>query len=221
MFLLAVSNRTITDEQRADWINIRRPIKLFNQPAATIEGVATPVINVGDFWNVQGEKVALIQSAFTYYNNWLDGNSFGEPTTDGRVPEGGKVYISTSDNKTYRWSGSQLVIIGNDLALGRTANTAFPGDAGAFLENDVTNIKTDLSNNVARTRAIAILPFDGFYDEDNIPTTGVWFRRNAANEGGTCYMWPASRKWPSGFSFDDYNKTFHGFSVIRDDMRFR
>ena len=221
VFLLAVSNRTITDEQRADWINIRRPIKLFNQPAATIEGVATPVINVGDFWNVQGEKVALIQSAFTYYNNWLDGNSFGEPTTDGRVPEGGKVYISTSDNKTYRWSGSQLVIIGNDLALGRTANTAFPGDAGAFLENDVTNIKTDLSNNVARTRAIAILPFDGFYDEDNIPTTGVWFRRNAANEGGTCYMWPASRKWPSGFSFDDYNKTFHGFSVIRDDMIFR
>lgn len=221
VFLLAVSNRTITDEQRADWINIRRPIKLLNQPAATIEGVATPVINVGDFWNVQGEKVALIQSAFTYYNNWLDGNSFGEPTTDGRVPEGGKVYISTSDNKTYRWSGSQLVIIGNDLALGRTANTAFPGDAGALLENDVTNIKTDLSNNVARTRAIAILPFDGFYDEDNIPTTGVWFRRNAANEGGTCYMWPASGKWPSGFSFDDYNKTFHGFSVIRDDMIFR
>ena len=221
VFLLAVSNRTITDEQRADWINIRRPIKLLNQPAATIEGVATPVINVGDFWDIQGEKVALIQSAFTYYNNWLDGSSFGEATTDGRVPEGGKVYISTSDNKTYRWSGSQLVIIGNDLALGRTANTAFPGDAGALLENDVTNITMDLSNNVARTRAIAILPFDGFYDEDNVPTTGVWFRRNASNEGGNCYMWPASGEWPSGFSFSDYNTSFHGFSVVRDDVIFR
>ena len=221
VFLLAVSNRTITDEQRADWINIRRPIKLLNQPAATIEGVATPVINVGDFWDIQGEKVALIQSAFTYYNNWLDGSSFGEATTDGRVPEGGKVYISTSDNKTYRWSGSQLVIIGNDLALGRTANTAFPGDAGALLENDVTNITMDLSNNVARTRAIAILPFDGFYDEDNVPATGVWFRRNASNEGGNCYMWPASGEWPSGFSFSDYNTSFHGFSVVRDDVIFR
>jgi hypothetical protein len=221
VFLLAVSNRTITDEQRADWINIRRPIKLLNQPAATIEGVATPVINVGDFWDIQGEKVALIQSAFTYYNNWLDGSSFGEATTDGRVPEGGKVYISTSDNKTYRWSGSQLVIIGNDLALGRTANTAFPGDAGALLENDVTNITMDLSNNVARTRAIAILPFDGFYDEDNVPATGVWFRRNASNKGGNCYMWPASGEWPSGFSLSDYNTSFHGFSVVRDDVIFR
>lgn len=221
VFLLAVSNRTITDEQRADWINIRRPIKLFNQPAATIEGVSTPVINVGDFWDIQGEKVALIQSAFTYYNNWLDGSSFGEATIDGRVPEGGKVYISTSDNKTYRWSGSQLVIIGNDLALGRTANTAFPGDAGALLENDVTNITMDLSNNVARTRAIAILPFDGFYDEDNVPATGVWFRRNASNEGGNCYMWPASGEWPSGFSLSDYNTSFHGFSVVRDDVIFR
>ena len=221
VFLLAVSNRTITDEQRADWINIRRPIKLLNQPAATIEGVATPVINVGDFWDIQGEKVALIQSAFTYYNNWLDGSSFGEATTDGRVPEGSKVYISTSDNKTYRWSGSQLVIIGNDLALGRTANTAFPGDAGALLENDVTNITMDLSNNVARTRAIAILPFDGFYDEDNVPATGVWFRRNASNEGGNRYMWPASGEWPSGFSLSDYNTSFHGFSVVRDDVIFR
>lgn len=221
VFLLAVSNRTITDEQHADWIDIRRPIKLLNQSAATIEGAATPVINVGDFWDVQGDKVALIQSAFTYYNNWLDGSSFGEATIDGRVPEGGKVYISTSDNKTYRWSGSQLVIIGNDLALGRTANTAFPGDAGALLESDVTNITTDLSNNVARTRAIAILPFDGFYDEDNIPATGVWFRRNASNEGGTCYMWPASGEWPTGFGFSDYNTSFHGFSVVRDDVIFR
>lgn len=221
VFLLAVSNRTITDEQRADWINIRRPIKLLNQPATTIERVDTHIISVGDFWEVQGEKVALIQSAFTYYNNWLDGNSFGEPTTDGRVPEGGKVYISTSDNKTYRWSGSQLVIIGNDLALGRTANTAFPGDAGKELENDVTNITTDLSNNVERTRAIAILPFDGFYDEDNVPSNGVWFRRNASNEGGTCYMWPASGEWPTGFGFSDYNTSFHGFSVVRDDVIFR
>ena len=221
VFLLAVSNRTITDEQRADWINIRRPIKLLNQPATTIEGVDTHIISVGDFWEVQGEKVALIQSAFTYYNNWIDGNSFGEPTTDGRVPEGGKVYISTSDNKTYRWSGSQLVIIGNDLALGRTANTAFPGNAGALLETDITNITTELSNNVARTREIAILPFDGFYDEDNIPATGVWFRRNASDEGGNCYMWPASGEWPTGFGFSDYNTSFHGFSVVRADVIFR
>ena len=221
VFVLAVSNLTITDEQRADWVNIRRPIKLLNQPVATVDGVATPAINVGDFWEIQGEKVSLIQSVFTYYNNWLDGNSFGDPTIHGRLPEEGKVYISTSDNKTFRWSGSQLVIIGNDLALGHTANTAFPGDEGAELQREFENLEENADTIGWRTRAIAIIPFDGICNEENLPVYGVWFRRHPANEGGTCYMWSANGEYPSGFSASDYNTSFHGFSVVRDDVIFR
>lgn len=44
--------------------------------------------------------------------------------------EEGKVYVDTISNKTYRWGGSSFVIIGTDLALGETSETAFAGDKG-------------------------------------------------------------------------------------------
>lgn len=48
----------------------------------------------------------------------------------GVIPVSGKVYLDTTTNKTYRWSGTQLALIGNDLALGETAATAYPGNKG-------------------------------------------------------------------------------------------
>lgn len=44
--------------------------------------------------------------------------------------EAGKIYVTTSDNKTYRWSGSQYTEIAKGIALGETAETAFRGDLG-------------------------------------------------------------------------------------------
>lgn len=46
------------------------------------------------------------------------------------VGETGKIYVTTDNNKTYRWSGTQYTVIGGDLALGETAQTAFRGDLG-------------------------------------------------------------------------------------------
>ena len=46
------------------------------------------------------------------------------------VGETGKIYIATSTNKTYRWSGSAYVEISASLALGTTSSTAFRGDYG-------------------------------------------------------------------------------------------
>lgn len=40
------------------------------------------------------------------------------------------VYVDKSTNKTYRWSGTQYVVIGTDLALGETSSTAYRGDRG-------------------------------------------------------------------------------------------
>lgn len=51
--------------------------------------------------------------------------------------EEGKVYVDTISNKTYRWGGSSFVIIGTDLALGETAETAFRGDHGAWIYNSI------------------------------------------------------------------------------------
>lgn len=44
--------------------------------------------------------------------------------------EAGKIYVDTSTNKTYRWSGSDYVEISASLALGTTSSTAFRGDYG-------------------------------------------------------------------------------------------
>lgn len=48
------------------------------------------------------------------------------PTTG----ETGKIYVDTSTNKTYRWSGSAYTEISASLALGETSSTAYRGDRG-------------------------------------------------------------------------------------------
>lgn len=56
------------------------------------------------------------------------------------VGETGKIYIATSTNKTYRWSGSVYVEISASLALGTTSSTAFRGDYGnVAYQHAVTN----------------------------------------------------------------------------------
>lgn len=42
----------------------------------------------------------------------------------------GKIYVNLTDSKTYRWSGTQYVVISESLALGETSSTAYRGDRG-------------------------------------------------------------------------------------------
>ena len=44
--------------------------------------------------------------------------------------ENGKIYVDTTTNLSYRWSGSTYVTISSDLALGETSSTAYAGDKG-------------------------------------------------------------------------------------------
>ena len=44
--------------------------------------------------------------------------------------ESGKIYVDTTTNKSYRWSGSQYAEIAGGVALGETSATAFRGDHG-------------------------------------------------------------------------------------------
>ena len=44
--------------------------------------------------------------------------------------EEGKIYVDTTTNLTYRWSGTTYVEISPSLALGETSSTAFRGDLG-------------------------------------------------------------------------------------------
>ena len=117
-------------------------------------------------------------SIFDYYSNWIDADSFGGATGSGRKPESGKVYICTSENKTYHWSGSRLVVIGTDLSLGYTASTAFPGDEGRVMKQTLAQVEDairDLTARLVQLRTdIGILRFDGIlYDMTDVVRPGL------------------------------------------------
>ena len=63
----------------------------------------------------------------SYVDDVLEYNGISAFPEDG---EAGKIYVDTSTNKTYRWSGSDYVEISASLALGTTSSTAFRGDYG-------------------------------------------------------------------------------------------
>lgn len=73
-----------------------------------------------------------------YYSNWPGDNLF----QSNYIPSAGKVFLCVGDGKCYRWSGTRLAAIGSDLALGETANTAFPGSRGVALEQHVDSLQT-------------------------------------------------------------------------------
>lgn len=92
--------------------------------------------------------------AATYYNNWLNADVFGTASTNGRIPSSGKVFLCEEDGKSYRWSGNQLVPIGSDLALGHTSSTAFPGDEGAKLQEDMKQVEENRKNILSQNKQI-------------------------------------------------------------------
>lgn len=64
------------------------------------------------------------------------------PTTG----ETGKIYVDTSTNKTYRWSGTTYVEISASLALGETSSTAYAGDKGKTLATQVSTLENTVRN---------------------------------------------------------------------------
>lgn len=190
-FLLAVSNRSIASE--TDWNVVLRPQRLASTPSTAVDSEEATKVQITDYWNIKDTGITLIPSAFTYYNNWLDAEAFGTVSTNGRIPVAGKIYTCTSVNTTSRWSGSELVKIGSDLALGHTAGTAFPGDEGAQLQENVKNQKENLQLNRRRIDNIKILPFNGIWDGQGAePTNGIflcpspdggWYFREFDNTG--------------------------------------
>ena len=70
------------------------------------------------------------------------------------TPESDKIYVILSEgeyqNKTYRWSGTTYAVIGNDLAIGETASTAYRGDRGktAYDHSQSPHAPADAEKNV-------------------------------------------------------------------------
>lgn len=70
--------------------------------------------------------------------------------------ESGKIYLNKSLNKTYRWSGSQLVEVGGGVALGETAETAFAGNKGKEVYDAVFTKNKNVAPNVLTITGLVI-----------------------------------------------------------------
>lgn len=188
LFVLAVSLLSAGITTDREWDTILRP-----QRATLVspQADATPVqkIQIGDVWEFAESGEAHVRTdMFRYYYDWEDADSCGpvhdEDEKDGHEGMSGKIYTCTSNNKTYRWSGVELITIGSDLALGHTASTAFPGDEGAQLQSDLADLQDEVSvkadvYDLERVERMAdgvkIFPFDGFCTNADSPSYGVWF----------------------------------------------
>lgn len=62
--------------------------------------------------------------------------------------ESGKIYVVTSTNLQYRWSGSDYVELYKSVALGETSSTAYPGDKGKATTDVVNSLSDNLVNDV-------------------------------------------------------------------------
>lgn len=74
----------------------------------------------------------------SYVDDVLEYNGKSNFPTSG---ETGKIYVDTSTNLTYRWSGSAYVEISPSLALGETSSTAYAGNKGKEVADKVTKIE--------------------------------------------------------------------------------
>ena len=61
---------------------------------------------------------------------FIDDTAFNDELGVPYIPESNKLYVDTTYNKTYRWSGTIYTATNGALALGYTDSTAFPGDKG-------------------------------------------------------------------------------------------
>ena len=85
-------------------------------------------------------------SAVSYAENGVTYTFPADPVADKIAPSSSIIYVDVRTNKTYRWSGSQFVVVASDLALGETASTAYAGDRGAALYDEVFTADTGLKD---------------------------------------------------------------------------
>lgn len=101
-----------------------------HQPSE-VTGLAVSLASKAD---LVGGKVPASQLP-SYVDDVIDGTlvnttTFNDVNGNAVTPEDGKVYNDTTSNKSYRWSGTQFVVLNEGVALGETSATAYRGDRG-------------------------------------------------------------------------------------------
>lgn len=118
--------------------------------------------------------------------------------------ETGKIYVATDTNITYRWSGSTYVEIGSSLALGETSSTAYAGDKGKQLRNDVDGILKGDKNLIT---PVIINPEWSVFKNDGTTTNQIIEKSNITLLKGYKAQFTGNWKWTSDSSHKDPEST--------------
>lgn len=98
--------------------------------SGTFDITRIPSIPDDKITEVSASKISGIISSSNLPSYVDDVLEYNEKSSFPTIGETGKIYVDTSTNKTYRWSGTSYVEISASLALGTTSSTAFRGDYG-------------------------------------------------------------------------------------------
>lgn len=100
----------------------------------------------------------------SYVDDVIEAANFAALPAEG---EGGKIYVTLDDNKTYRWGGSAYAEISASIALGETAGTAYEGSKGAALKSAYDTHAADTDIHITANERIA---WNAKYDK---PADGI------------------------------------------------
>ena len=131
--MLASSDANAKNLVLADGTNIAQSTFI----AATEKGANSGVATLDATGKVPSSQLP------SFVDDVIEAANFAALPAEG---EGGKIYVTLDDNKTYRWSGSAYVEISASIALGETEGTAYEGSKGAALKSayDTHAADTDL-----------------------------------------------------------------------------
>src|SRR5574344_1365234 len=79
----------------------------------------------------------------SFVDDIIEVSSYANLPTTG---ETGKIYVTLDTNLTYRWSGTVWTEVSKSLALGETSSTAYSGDKGKSVSDDLDSHTSNKSN---------------------------------------------------------------------------
>lgn len=166
----------------------------------TINGTPVLAETLQEF-NLAPLEDGLVPAAYlpSYVDDVLEYNSIDNFPETG---ESGKIYVDTSSNLTYRWSGSQYIEVSKSIGLGTSAADAYPGNLGQQNADNIATIQGDITNinQVIEGLGNTYLPLTGG------DVTGLIFSENSIEIGskstfeGESFYTPNSRISSLGFS---------------------
>lgn len=128
--------------------------------ASSLKGTASGVAELDANGKVPSSQLPSFVDDILEYSTVQDFPATGES---------GKLYVATTTNKTYRWSGSGYVEVSESVAIGETSSTAYRGDRGktAYDHSQTTGnphgtTKSDVGlGNVGNFKAVSTVASQG------------------------------------------------------------